>query len=311
MSEKNYIYITSNNFVLDTVYKVVIKDNDGIPYVYFYYYKPWPPRYYFFSITNSETNYLDFNLVAHPGKTYNIQLFNSRGKSKIIQLGKKKENISFSLKREYYIINVDFKITPSITVQGDYAQNIEYIYYRNERINEPFKYYNKITGTNSGTNIKIFNFRPIKSGTYYFSYSLYNDTTKFEILNKRIIAGETIMDIALFFPPANTILKTMDYSIDIIPKYTFSMNVFITDSNLNETDEFKLNHLVDFSRKRGQSNYDAKVESISKLNEGLYKFVIQEVISGNLLYTQDFYISDFKFNKSYYIDKDYITIYNT
>jgi hypothetical protein len=43
---KNEIKITSDNFVLDTIYKVVVKDNDAIPYFYFYYYKQLKKQLY-------------------------------------------------------------------------------------------------------------------------------------------------------------------------------------------------------------------------------------------------------------------------
>ena len=304
---RNYINITSTNFVLDTVYKVVVKDNDAQAIIYFWHYQSYikPPFRFFYALTIGEKNYLEFYLTAHPGKIYNIQLFNSKGKSKIIQLGKKVENISFSLKRSYYVINTNESIVPSFTVKGDYAQNIQYIFYRNEK--EYFKNYNYMNGTDLGEDSKIFNFRVPKKGTYFFAFSLYDDPTKFEILNNKVVAGDTIMDIALFFPPGNTILKTMDYSFDIIPRYTFSINVFITYHQFSEDN---LIHLVDFSRKRGESNYDAKKEDISRLDTQTYRLIIQEVSSGNLLYIQDLTISNFYFNDAYYIDNGYITVYN-
>ena len=81
---RNYIKITSSNFVLDTVYKLIVKDNDAQAIIYF-----WsslnikPPYRRFYSNTYFETNYLEFYLTAHPGKTYNIQLFNSKGNQKL------------------------------------------------------------------------------------------------------------------------------------------------------------------------------------------------------------------------------------
>ena len=297
----NYIIIRSDNFVLDSVYKVILKDNDAVIRVFYEYYPKHKYDNVFRAFTSTNDNYLSFNFVAHPGKSYNIQLYNGRGFSKILQLGRKIENIEFSLDKKYYVINVNPEIIPSIIVQGDYASDIEYIYYRNERNREKFDFKRRMTGKEID-NKKVFKFAVTKKGTYYFSYSLYNDTIKFEILDRRIIVGETIMDMILFFPPANTILNSKDYSIDIIPIYTLSLNVFISKDDLVP--------LVSFTRKKGVSNYDIKVTDIEKIAEGNYKFVIQEATTKELFYKQDINIANFKFEEAYYVSLRFFKIYN-
>ena len=301
---KNSIKIYSDNFVLDSVHRVILKDSDAVITNFYKYYPYHKYKYVFYANTNANENYLYFDFVAHPGKSYNIQLDNGRGFSKILQLGRKIENIEFSLDKQYYVINANPGIIPSIIVQGDYALNIEYIYYRNERKREKFDLNRRMAGEvdkNIG-NKKIFKFPVTKKGTYYFSYSLSNDFIKFEILDRRIIVGESIMDMVLFFPPPNTILNSKEYSIDIIPIYTFSLNVFISDSNLNP--------LATFTRKKGVSNYDLKYEDIGILSEGEYKFVIQEASTKELFYKQDISISNFKFEDSYYLSLGFLKIYN-
>ena len=299
---QNPISINSEDFYMDTILKIILKDNDGTSVV-FSRDTLIDQEINKFSF-NENNNEITLTIVAHPGKNYNIQLFNEKGSSKIYELTKNKEDIIINIDKPYYY-NATFLSLPKITISGGFASQIKNIYFKNERKNETFNNENILINGKNTNNNYIAEFSPKEIGTYVFAYSLKNDgdVTKYSILNKKIIVGEEYYDFILFLPLPDFILSTKDFCFDIIPKYKMDLETYLSNQNNNP--------IVYFDHKKGQSNYDLTTEKMSSLNNGQnYLLVIKDKISNMVLFTQNIIYKIFLLDKVYF-NLGYIIIYNS
>ena len=220
--------------------------------------------------------------------------------SKLYELEREYENININIDNVYY--NKEYFGNPIVTIEGDFSLKIEYLYFRLD--NEDFTEYNKVYGNDNSENQKVFNLNLEKVGTYFLSYTLFDDNIKFNILNKKIIVGENFLDFIVFLPPGRNILLSQNYSLNIARKGNYQIKVFIGDINLRP--------IIYFSHKFGENNYDLYSNDMKKLtsNENYY-LVIVEYETNSLLYKQDKIFSDFQFLNSYYLSLREIKILNT
>ena len=294
---ENEIIISSKDINLESIEKIEIMDNEGETIVY--------------SLNNNNnnkftvnidnyTNYISLNLIVYPDKNYTLLLYNDIGMSKLYELEREYENINIKIDNVYY--NKEYFGNPIVTIEGDFSSKIEYLYFRLD--NEDFTEYNKVYGNDNSENQKVFNLNLEKVGTYFLSYTLFDDNIKFNILNKKIIVGENFLDFIVFLPSGRNILLSQNYSLNIARKGNYQIKVFIGDINLQP--------IIYFSHKFGENNYDLYSNDMKKLtsNENYY-LVIVEYETNSLLYKQDIIFSDFQFLNSYYLSLREIKILNT
>ena len=293
---ENEIIISSKDINLESIEKIEIMDNEGETIVY--------------SLNNNNnnkftvnidnyTNYISLNLIVYPDKNYTLLLYNDIGMSKLYELEREYENINIKIDNVYY--NKEYFGNPIVTIEGDFSSKIEYLYFRLD--NEDFSEYNKVYGNDNSENQKVFNLNLEKVGTYFLSYTLFDDNIKFNILNKKIIVGENFLDFIVFLPSGRNILLSQNYSLNIARKGNYQIKVFIGDINLQP--------IIYFSHKFGENNYDLYSNDMKKLtsNENYY-LVIVEYETNSLLYKQDIIFSDFQFLNSYYLSLREIKILN-
>ena len=231
---ENEIIISSKDINLESIEKIEIMDNEGETKVY--------------SLNNNNnnkftvnidnyTNYISLNLIVYPDKNYTLLLYNDIGMSKLYELEREYENININIDNVYY--NKEYFGNPIVTIEGDFSLKIEYLYFRLD--NEDFTEYNKVYGNDNSENQKVFNLNLEKVGTYFLSYTLFDDNIKFNILNKKIIVGENFLDFIVFLPPGRNILLSQNYSLNIARKGNYQIKVFIGDINLQPIIYFLIN----------------------------------------------------------------------
>ena len=226
---KNEIKITSNDINLESIVRIEIRSNDGNTL----YYKLNDKKYNYDLIDD----YISLTFIGFPQKVYSLQLYNEIGGSKSYEFKKKEENIEINFDKVFFVHKKNTPIIISIT--GDYVNQIEYIYYRKEY--NDFSYQSRISGTYKN-NRKTFNFYPenpnkVEYYIYYFGFSLFNESTIFNILNKKVIIGnnENIFSFVMLLPFYHIFnTNNVDFVIDIIPteivfKVSYNIKVYIGD----------------------------------------------------------------------------------
>ncbi len=290
----NNFIITSNDFNLESILKIEVSDNDNNIQTY-----ELNSNNLAYSLIK-HNNTITLSLAAYPDKKYSIQLYNEIGFSKSYLLNKTDEKINITFDKVYYVNGLSDNVL--ISIEGNYSNKIEYIYYMDNTINT-YSNDKKISGIENSINLKIFNFKPQNKGTYYFGYSLYNDKTIYNILNKKVISVKDFTEIILLFPPENKLISK-DFQIDIVPKMKINLKVYIADIN-NQPVQY-------FSYKKGSSLYYLNSEQMKIFTiDANYTFVVIESESGDLLYKNKISFSDFEFENSYYLSNKIITIKNT
>ena len=289
----NNIYISTNDINLDSIknIKIINNENEIINYD--------SNNYPFF--IDSEKNNINLTLIAYPGKTYYLQIYNDNGISKTYYFNSIKDNIEFNLNTVYY--NKIYNDIPILEIKGDNVSKIEYIYYREENSNF---FVNKFTGKSENDNKKTFILNIENKGVYIFAYSIFNSNIKFNILNNKLIVDE-------LFVVMNPILKynfllSMDFLLTIVPSNILllkeSFLVYFGDVNYNPIVNLSINSYNDYIIKSD----DLK----SKLNPGeKYNLIIKTMSTNDILFNQKIMFSDFEFEKAYFKSLGYITIKNT
>ena len=93
-----------------------------------------------YALIDIGSNTISLSFIAHPGKYYNLQLFNRVGGSKILPFLRKDQQISIDVKNQYYYLKDNLNIgLPQIIINSDFASQIDKIYYKNEAKERDFK----------------------------------------------------------------------------------------------------------------------------------------------------------------------------
>ena len=221
---KNTIIITTDNFSMESIIKIIIRDNHGESLFYKRNYDDRnSPKLTYFVNDNNE---IELDLFAHPGKYYNLKLFNEFGGSKTFEFKRKEENIEISVKNIYYYSKDNSNLElPVINITGGYYDKIDKIYYKDDE--DKFKNENQsFTGECIGNSyIATFPNKTL-NGTFSFSYTLDGDDTKYSILNYRVTITNAFYSIILLLPPANYILTGRLFTLDVIPMFR-EMNLIV------------------------------------------------------------------------------------
>jgi len=298
----NNIKISTENYCMESIYSIIIKNNDANSIV-FYKYNPkslYPYQYHL----NTGSNSISLSFIAHPGKYYNLQLFNSVGGSKILIFSRKDQHIYVEVKNQYYYLNNNTNIElPQIIINSDFASQINKIYYRNEKKERKFK--NDVNFTKAN-NQCIAKFAPNEAGSYVFSYTLNGDNTKYLVLDKKVIVGEEYYSFVLLLEPSYNILTSIKFSLDIIPMYTsMDLSVYFSTNNQLRTKNYTL------TRQRGCSNYDISIDELQKFNKTInYTLVILDKNTDIILYTKLVKFEDFYSEKAAHLSSGIIKIKN-
>ena len=292
----NNIYISTNDINLDSIksIKIINNENEIINY-------ELNSRNYPFFI-DDEKNNINLTLIAYPGKSYYLQIYNGEGISKLYNFNSMKNNIEFNLNTIYY--NKIYNDIPILEIKGDNVSKIEYIYYRKE--DSDFNEKNKFSGKSDNDNKKTFILNIENKGTYIFAYTISNSNLKFNILNNKLIVDELF--VVMNPIPKNNFLLSMDFLLTIVPSNILllkeSFLVYFGDVNYNPIVNLTIDSYNDYFIK---SN-DLK----SKLNPGEnYNLIIKTMSTNDILFNHKIIFSDFEFEKAYFKSLGYITIKNT
>ena len=290
---------------MDTINKIILTDNDGKTVTYLLN-TIIGQEYQIFNF-DGDNNKISLYIVAHPGKKYNIQLFNEKGSSKIYDfINQIDDDIRIIVTNPYYY-NANNINRPKITISGKIAQFIDKIFYKkiDDDKYDDDKFLNKIS---SNENSYTGELQETEIGTYIFAYSLIDDddVTKYFILDKKAVIGNNFTDFILLLPPPPIILATEDFSFDVLA-FLYKMDLEVYFSSLNDTNL----RIVNLIHNKGASNHDLSIEQMKGIEKGInYTLVVNDKITNTILYTQTILISNFDIKEVYY-DIGFITIFNT
>ena len=115
---RNAIEISSENnyFYMETINKIILTDNDGKTETFLLntFHAQENQTFNF----NEEMNKINLVIVVHPGKNYNIQLFNEKGSSKIYEfISEIDDNIIITVSNPYYYNSSNINL-PRVTISG-------------------------------------------------------------------------------------------------------------------------------------------------------------------------------------------------